>query len=55
MKDFLSFRKQRVVLGEIESEWVRVESAVPQGYVLGSHLFVFYINDLPDGVVLRLG
>ena len=39
---FLLNRKQRVILGGIVSEWVNVESGV-----LGSVLFILYINDLP--------
>ena len=50
IKNFLSERKQRVVLNGISSDWTDVISGVPQGSVLGQILFILYVNDLPDKV-----
>jgi len=34
IRSFLSYRKQRVVLGNVSLEWVGVDCDVPQGSVL---------------------
>ena len=46
--DFLSLRKQGVVLNGQHSTWVNIEAGVPQGSILGLLFFLIYINDLSD-------
>ena len=43
---YLSDRTQRVVLFEIESDWINLKRGVSLGTILGSLLFNIYVNDL---------
>ena len=50
IESFLDGRQQAVVVEGERTDFVPVESGVPQGSVLGPSLFLTYINDLPAGI-----
>ena len=50
LKDYLSYRFQRVVLNSQESSWLPIKAGASKGSILGPLLFLIYINDLSDGL-----
>ena len=47
IKNWLPNRQQSVVVEGEQSQFVSVDSGIPQGSVLGPCLFLYYMNDLP--------
>ena len=50
LQNYLDDRKQRVVINGSYSDYLNIQSGVPQGSVLGPLLFLVYINDLERNI-----
>ena len=50
IESYLRGREMRTVIKDAKSDWLVVESGVPQGSVLAPVLFLVYVNDMPEGV-----
>ncbi len=49
-ENWLSNRKQRVVINGTVSDWAPVTSGVQQGFIFGPVLFILYVNDIDVGL-----
>ena len=54
IEQWLTDRRQMVVIDGEVSSWKSVLSGLPQGSVLGPILFLVYINDLEEGVTGKI-
>ena len=50
LRNFLSERRQRVVINGQASIWKNVTAEVPRGSIIGPLFFLVYINDLSKGL-----
>ena len=54
ISSFLSNKQLQVVLNGKTAQEYPVNAAVPQGSILGSTIFLLYINDIPDNIICNI-
>ena len=54
ISNYLSNRKQKVVLPGTESHFANISAGVPQGSILGPLMFLIYINDIVSNIRSRV-
>ena len=54
LEDWLSKRRQCVVINGKLSNWLDVITSVPQGSVLGPILFLIHFNDIDEGLTCKI-
>ena len=53
-RDFLTNRRQRVVIRGTYSSWATVNSGVPQGTIFGPILFLIYVDDISTEITSQI-
>jgi hypothetical protein len=49
-QNYLYGREQRVVINGSNSNWLPIRAGVPQGFILGPFLFIFFTNDIVNEI-----